>query len=173
MARRTNKNENPLQNLSALNDEIQFENYKQKTYFKHYCTLIPNNEREELYIDEVYESSLNNHKGIVYLLVIDGKIFKIGQSILSFKDRLGSYNTGKMSYRSRGTNSGANFWVLQSLLKLKTRVEVYLYGIEHKSWQFLNEKGTEPFPSSKSVEKVFLKYYKEVYDRLPIGCAQT
>ncbi len=170
---KTNKNENPLRSLKALKDEIKWEDYSHKDLFIHYCDLIPHHENEKLTIENIKDDKLTKAAGVIYAFVIDGKIFKIGQSIGTFKSRLGSYNTGKQSYRSRGTNSGANFFILQSIFGMKTeKVEVYLIAPNHRKWEALGETGTEAFPSAKIWERIILAKFKEKYEKLPIGNTQ-
>lgn len=172
MASRTNKNEDPLRSLAKLGDEQEWQTYDQRDHFSHICTLRPNRELERLDIADVHDDAKMPEPGMVYALVVDGKIFKIGHTITPFRKRVNSYNTGKGKYRSRGTNSGANYFILQSLLHFGCAVEVYGFYPDHKKWELFGESGFEAFPSSKTAEKILLKRFKESYERLPIGCTQ-
>ncbi len=169
---KVNKNEDPLRTLDQLADEVSWEEYADRERYVHAYTLNPNIVEERLEIVKVHDEAMEQQEGLVYVLVVGGKVFKIGQSIRSFRNRLGSYNTGKVKYRSRGTNSGANFFVLQSLLHFSHEVEVYIFAPQTKWWHFLGESGEEIFPSAKTVEKIFLQRFVEEHGRLPIGCGQ-
>jgi len=172
MAGRTNKNEDPLRSLAKLRDEQDWQTYDQRMLFAHICTLQPNLKLERLEVVTVHDDESMRKPGMVYALVVDGKIFKIGHTITPFKKRVNSYNTGKGKYRSRGTNSGANYFILQSLLHFGCAVEVYGFYPAHKKWELLGETGFEAFPSSKTAEKIFLNRFRKSYGRLPIGCTQ-
>ena len=168
-----NKNEKPLRSVGEISEEICWDEYEYSHLFEHYCTLYPNFKIEKIEIKVIHDESLTKREGLVYALVVENKIVKIGQSINTFKKRLGSYNTGKQSYRSRGTNSGANFFILQSLLNINKPIEVYLLTPDHKRWEILDVSGTEAFPSAKIWERVLLDKFKKTYGRLPIGDSQN
>ena len=132
---------------------------------------------EYLKLGEIHDPRTNTQEGLVYIMVIEGRIFKIGQSIVTFINRLGSYNSGKEDYRRDGekeqsTNSTTNYFVLQSTLNLK--LPVYIYGLfpEHKEWRIADRTGRDPHPPPKSVEKLLTNEFKEIYKKLPIGCTQ-
>lgn len=172
MASRTNKNENPLQSLADLQNEQKWETYDQRTHFSHICTLQPDLELKKLVVAAIHDEAKMRKPGMVYALVVNGKILKIGQTITALKKRVNSYNSGKTQYRIRGTNSGANYFILQSLLNFGCAVEVYGFYPTHKKWELFGESGFEAFPSSKTAEKILLKRFKKSHGRLPIGCTQ-
>ena len=173
MASKVNKNEVPLRKKSQLSGAVKFSEYIDAEHFEHICTVDASEDQEKLIIREIHNNKKMARTGLVYVLVVNDLIFKIGHSINDFKNRLGSYNTGKMAYRSRGTNSGANFYILQSLINLKWAVEVYGYYPSKRKWNLFDENGKEPIPSSKTAEGVFLRRFKEEYNKLPLGCSQT
>lgn len=139
----------------------------------HFCTLAPNHGEQKLEVKAVRDKGQRNRKGLVYVLVIDSRIFKIGHTINTFESRLRSYNTGRVSYRSRGTNSGANFFVLQSILGIGKNVAVHCFYPDQKKWNLLGETGHEAFPSSKTAERIILGRFRKKYGSLPIGCTQS
>ena len=110
--------------------------------------------------------------GLVYVFVIDGKIFKIGQSINNIKDRLQSYNCGKFEYRLKGTCSTTNFFVLQSLLKINEPVYVYAYFPEQPEYEVFNKKFKNNRPPLKTAENLIIQDFIDRYDKKPIGCTQ-
>ena len=174
MSRRlkTNKNENPLKRLEQISECPLWRSYPDQVFFTKLCVIKPEQEIEKLVMHEVCDEDKIKRAGLVYVLVVDGRIFKIGQTITPFKKRLDSYNTGQMKYRSRGTNSGANFFVLQSLLSLNKRIQVYAFFPEHKEWRLFDESGHEAFPSAKVAEKILIRRYEEKYGKKPLGCSQ-
>lgn len=169
---KVNKNESPIRTIREIKNEVKWDEYEYSSLFTHYCDVEPNFDNERLEIVHIHEYNLVDVKGIVYVLVVENRIIKMGQSINEFSSRLGSYNSGKMAYRARGTNSGANFFMLQSLLNIKKQVNVYLLAPNHKKWEVLGETGTEPFPPAKIWERILLNKFKSKYGKLPIGNTQ-
>ena len=167
-----NRNEQPLRSVKELDGSQRWADYFDRERFVHLCTLAPDNDRERLEVAAVHDEEGMKREGLVYAMVVDGRIFKIGQSINTFKNRLGSYNTGKMSYRSRSTNSGANFFILQSLLLFNEAVEIYAFFPPHRRWRLFGRTGHEAFPSTKVAERALLDRYAKRYGAKPIGCSQ-
>ena len=169
---RTNKNENPLRRREQIEPKIRWSKYMDKDLFTHLCTVVPDPEGERLSVGKIHDELLWKRRDMVYVFVLHGLILKIGQTTKTFEERLRSYNTGKMAYRSRGTNSGANFFILRSLLNIGSRVQVYGLYPEQKRWRYLGAEGTAAFPPAKVIEKVLLKRFAEEYGQKPIGCSQ-
>ncbi len=115
-----------LKSVNDLKDEIDYKDFEYKEYFNLLCELVPNNSLEKLEINAIDEKNMKN-KGLVYVFVIQGKIFKIGHSITPITKRVQSYNCGKVEYRKNGTCSTTNYFVLQSLLKINKIVQVYAF----------------------------------------------
>ena len=169
---RVNKNEQPLRSLEDLTESLPWSDYCDQEHFTRLCTVTPNHEQECLEITEVHDEDMMKQKGLVYAMVVDGRIFKIGQSINTLKSRLGSYNAGKMGNRFKGTCSTANFFILQSLLNLGKQVEIYAFFPPVKQWELFGKTGQEAFPSAKVAERILLARYEEKYGAKPIGCSQ-
>ncbi len=115
-----------LKSVNDLKDEIDYKDFEYKEYFNLLCELVPNNSLEKLEINAIDEKNMKN-EGLVYVFVIQGKIFKIGHSITPITKRVQSYNCGKVEYRKNGTCSTTNYFVLQSLLKINKIVQVYAF----------------------------------------------
>ncbi len=115
-----------LKSVDDLKDEIDYKDFEYKEYFNLLCELVPNNSLEKLEINAIDEKNMKN-EGLVYVFVIQGKIFKIGHSITPITKRVQSYNCGKVEYRKNGTCSTTNYFVLQSLLKINKIVQVYAF----------------------------------------------
>ena len=111
-------------------------------------------------------------RSCVYAMVIAGKIFKIGNAFRGMKGRIGSYNSGRTKYRTRGTNSGANYWILQSLIKMNTSAKFYAYYPPLKNCEAFCERVQESFPSAKTIEGVVIRKFESLYGEKPIGCTQ-
>ncbi len=153
---------NIIKNMNELKNEIKYTKFTYKDDFKHICYLVPNDKEECLdFISK--DDKLINERGLVYIFVLDGKIFKIGHSIRSIRDRVRNYNGAKAS-------GSTNYFVLQSLLKLGKTTKVYAYFPKKLKYKIFNKEGTDSFPSVKVLEKNILKDFRKKYSKLPIGC---
>ena len=123
MAKKKNRNIQIIRSFEELRNEIDYDDFEYKDYFSLICNLIPNREKERLDIEAIDVDACQDH-GLVYVFVIKGKIFKIGESITPIIKRIQSYNCGKIEYRINGTNSTTNYFVLQSLLSIGEKVQV-------------------------------------------------
>jgi len=141
MPKKFNKNDNPIKKFSELADEIGYRAFQYKKRFQHICDLHPDNENEKLTIQAVEDEKYIKQSELVYIFVIKGKIFKIGSSTHSIKERVGSYNAGKEKYRKPGTNSTTNYFVLQSVLKIGIKINVYAYFPKKRPYNTFGKKG--------------------------------
>ncbi len=171
MAKKKNKNIIPLTSINELIDEIKYSAVNFKTYFKKICEILPVPEQEKLMLQNGNDENLNK-QGLVYIFVINGYIFKIGQSIKSIKNRIQSYNCGKVEYRIAGTNSTTNYFVLQSLLKINAVVEVYAYFPETLSYTVFDKVFADSYPPAKRAENMLMEDFIKTYNKKPIGCTQ-
>jgi hypothetical protein len=171
MAKVKNRNIIVLKNIDDLKNEVNYNDFEYRQYFSHLCNLIPNIQRERLDIEVLDEKNIDR-KGFVYVFVIDGKIFKIGQSITTIKERVNSYNCGKTEYRISGTNSTTNYFVLQSLLKINKNVKVYAFFPEQPKYIIFGKEYQDSLSTSKRAEKEILKDFIKNHNKKPIGCSQ-
>ncbi|MCQ2980983.1 GIY-YIG nuclease family protein, partial [Helicobacter pylori] len=118
------------------------------------------------------EKNMKNER-LVYVFVIQGKIFKIGHSITPIMKRVQSYNCGKVEYRKNGTCSTTNYFVLQSLLKINKIVQVYAFFPEQPTYTLFGKTYQDSFSTSKRVENVILENFIKIHNKKPIGCTQT
>ncbi len=172
MKKNKNRNIVLLKSINDLNNEFDYTDFKYKEYFFHLCNLIPNNNQEKLDIEIINEDFINK-EGLVYIFVIENKIFKIGNTITSIIKRVQSYNCGKVEYRISGTNSTTNYFVLQSLLKINKKIEVFAFFPDKPEYELFGKKYKDSFPPSKRAEKIILNDFIKLYKRKPIGCSQT
>lgn len=72
-----------------------------------------------LVIDDMYNQYLyNTAEGLVYCFVVDGILFKVGQTSTTMRKRIKSYNCGQSAYRKNGTCSVTNYFILSSLVSM-------------------------------------------------------
>ena len=170
MAKYTNRLDEPLKKMSSLADQVPWQMYEHSEDFQYLCRIAPDKENERLVItDEIKE---NMNRSCIYIMVIEGRIFKIGTALRGIRGRISSYNSGRTKYRVRGTNSGANYWVLQSLLNLEKEAIFFAYYPPVQKCTIFGETLDEPFPSAKSVEGVIIRRFEDRYKKKPIGCTQ-
>ncbi len=172
MAKKKNRNIVILKDIDDLQNEISYNEFEYKDYFSHLCNLIPNNELEKLEIEVIDEEKIKT-EGLVYVFVIEGKIFKIGHTITPITKRIQSYNCGKTEYRISGTNSTTNYFVLQSLLKINKKVNVYAFFPQKPKYSLFGEEYQDSFPVSKRAENIILENFIKKHNKKPIGCTQT
>ncbi|MDR3290095.1 MAG: hypothetical protein LBT02_02310 [Rickettsiales bacterium] len=168
-----NRNDILLGNFDNLKNEANYSDFKDyQKYFIHLCDLQPNLEKERLEIINC-EIDYLNKEGFVYIFVIKDKVFKIGESTTSIKDRIQSYNCGKKTYRKNGTCSTTNYFTLQSLLNINTSIEVYAYFPDEVEYIVL---GNEIYKGSASPAKVaegfVIKKFTSIFNKKPIGNIQ-
>lgn len=161
-----------LKNVEDLKDELDYKDFRYKKFFFHLCNLIPNIKDEKLDIEPVNKDFINK-KGLVYIFVIQNKIFKIGNTITSIIKRIQSYNCGKIEYRIVGTNSTTNYFVLQSLLKINKKVKVFAFFPEQPKYKIFGKVYQDSFSPSKRAEKIILNDFVKEYNKKPIGCSQV
>jgi len=170
-----NKSDIPLHSIDQISNKFTWNNFPFKEHFRFVGILEAKEIREKgtnkISFIECSDIDLLK-KPCVYALIIEDKLFKVGQTGDSLKGRIQSYNTGQQKYRSRGTNSVTNYWALQSLTKIGKKIKVYAYFIHSKKYEIFGEEGTEVFPSSKTVERHVLAKLKKDFGELPIGCTQ-
>lgn len=168
-----NKNRNivVLKSIEDLKNEVDYDDFEYKKYFSFLCNLTPNNESEKLDITN-FDEDVIKKEGFVYVFVIEGKIFKIGQTITSIRDRISSYNCGKIEYRINGTNSTTNYFVLQSLLKINKTVDVYAFFPEQPKYTIFGKSYQDSLSTSKRAEKEIIKDFIAKHKKKPIGCSQ-
>lgn len=166
-----NRNISLLTSIRDLKDEVSYDDFEYKEDFSIICRLIPNVDKEKLDI-EIIDVENCKKSGLVYLFVIDNKIFKIGQSITPITKRIQSYNCGKVEYRINGTNSTTNYFVLQSLLKINLPVDVYAFFPDQPEYELFGKKYQDSWQVSKRAENIIINDFIKNHNKKPIGCTQ-
>ncbi len=109
----------------------------------------------------------------VYVLLINGKIVKFGDTTKTLKDRWGSYSAGIKENRDKGTCSTTNYFISQVIRRaLNDGVTVELWGYDIPT-QFST---IDVFGETKSAiidvvtyyESKLLELYQTTYNKLPI-----
>ena len=78
------------------------------------------------------EEKYNSYRELIYAIVIDGRIVKIGGTYVGMKGRHGSYNCGTRKARAKGTCSVTNFDITETqfaALQDGKTVEWYVYDV--------------------------------------------
>ena len=78
------------------------------------------------------EEKYDSYRELIYAIVIDGKIVKIGGTYVGMKGRHGSYNCGTRKARAKGTCSVTNFDITEyqfTALRQGKTVEWYVFDV--------------------------------------------
>ena len=172
MVKKKNRNIVLIKSITELKKETNYADFQYKKYFIHLCNLIPNKKAEKLEIEKVNSQNIEN-SGLVYVFVINKKIFKIGQTITTIAKRIQSYNCGKTEYRIAGTNSTTNYFVLQSLLNINKTINVYAFFPETPEYTIFGKKYQSSYPPTKTAEHKILEDFISKFGQKPIGCTQS
>lgn len=131
------------------------------------------NQLEEKWDMEIVDNRYATQQDLIYALVVDGKLFKLGKSITTMKGRIQSYHCGKNAYRLKqnATNSATNWFILQSVLAINKPVYIYVMYIPHtkgyfKGWTYQNR-------ISKEIEGKLITAFYQQYGFKPIGNKQN
>ncbi len=170
--KKQNKNDIPIKNIKEIDNEVLYANFHLKDYFIELCNLIPNIEKEKIEIEAITKEKMSA-EGFVYVIVVDKKILKIGQSITNITKRIQSYNCGKQSYRDAGTCSTTNYWILQTLLNLNLLAKVYAFFPEPPTYFLFGKQYKNNIPITKKAENEILNSFINKFGKKPIGCIQT
>lgn len=108
-----------------------------------------------------------------YVLVIDGKIVKFGDTTKTLNDRWGSYSAGIKENRDRGTCSTTNYFiseVIRQYLKEGFEVELWGYNIptEFITIDVFGESKKAVIDVVTYYESKLLELYQTTYNKLPI-----
>ena len=170
-----------LTHKNQLVNELKWDDFKIKTPDGQYLTandfeLIaignPNINSERWDMD-IIDMRYKTKEDLIYALVLDGKLLKIGKSITTMQKRVQSYHCGKNAYREKAnaTNSATNWYILQSVLAINLPVYIYvLYAPrtdgEFMGWIYHNR-------ISKEIESKLISAFYDQYGFKPIGNKQS
>ena len=169
--KKANKTDEIIKTWEELKDEVNYSTYNYKDYFVHLCDLNPNPHTEKLEIVNLNEE-YRNVEGLIYIFVIDDKIFKIGQTTKTFTDRINSYNCGQKANRQKGTCSVTNYYILQSLLSICKPINVYAYIVPKATYEIFREVVISAEAPSKYAERILTVDFEKKYGQKPIGSIQ-
>lgn len=108
-----------------------------------------------------------------YVLLIDGRIVKFGDTTKTLNDRWGSYSAGIKENRDRGTCSTTNYFiseVIREYLKKGIKVELWGYNIptEVITIDVFGESKKAVVDVVTYYESKLLELYQTTYNELPI-----
>ncbi len=170
-----------LTHISQLNNQLNWKDFCINTPdgslltpndFKLVAVGHPNQQKEKWDM-EIIEECYSTQEDLIYALVIGGKLLKIGKTIKTMKNRVGSYHCGKNAYREKenATNSATNWYILQSVLSIDMPVYIYALYVPRTDGEFMG--WTYHNRISKEIEgKLIAAFYKK-YGFKPIGNKQN
>ena len=170
-----------LTNKDQLRNELLWEDFKINTPNGQSLTAAdfdliaignPNNQNERWDMD-IKDPRYLTQEDLIYALVIDGKLLKIGKSITTMKKRVQSYHCGKNAYRekSNATNSATNWYILQSVLAINLPVYIYVLFVPRTDGKFMG--WTYHNRISKEIESILITAFYNQYGFKPIGNKQN
>ncbi len=169
-----------LTDISELSAQVDWDDFSlpapERELTKDDFSLIaigkPNREKEKWDM-EIVDVRYSKREDLIYVMVIGGKILKIGKSITTMKNRVDSYHCGKDSYRVKknATNSATNWFILQSVLAINLPVYIYALYIPQTEGKFFG--WTYPNRVSKEVEGKIITAFIKKYGFKPIGNKQN
>ena len=170
----TRKSDKLLERVEQIGDKFIWEKFTCRKYFKHVCVIEPKiideNKRKLVVVGSPSQKDMN--RACVYAMVVEGRIFKIGQTSVGIKKRIESYNSGQKSFREAGTTSVTNYWTLQSLTNIGENIDMYCLFPEEKEYVCFKVSGKTAFPPAKNIEKIIINKIEEKHGEKPIGCTQ-
>lgn len=130
-----------------------------------------------LIIDDMYNQYLyNTAEGLVYCFVVDGILFKIGQTSTTMRKRIKSYNCGQPAYRKNGTCSVTNYFILSSLVSMyESGSDIMLYiwkAYDSVTKTAFGGQYVSSATSAKLSEGELICDFEERYGSVPCGCVQ-
>lgn len=152
----------------------EWESFPLKDMFSLLGELNPSSEKEKLDWTPIYDD-IDNIEGVVYAFVLKNsrKLYKIGKTDTTLKERITSYNCGKTDYRKNGTCSVTNYKTLQSFINIGEPIEVYGYITPKAQLVFNGEIIDISCSPSKYIEGFFLEAATNWNgEKLP-GCVQN
>jgi hypothetical protein len=113
------------------------------------------------------------HEHWVYVLVMDGKVLKCGDSTMTLKGRWGSYSAGTRKSRDRGTCSTTNYFIseiIRASHRLGYKFELYGYAIPpiYADVNIFGEVETCRGDFVSRFESKLMKKFVDNFDHLPI-----
>lgn len=172
-----------------INKTVSFEDYNRKEYFIPIADIILDNEvfpsgkkqgakkRNTLiqFVPKISDEDFNKKSEWLYLLVINGRIVKIGGTRTGLKGRVASYLCGH-HIEERGKSgdcsktNGFIYNTFEFYLSLGCKIE--MYGYELPKTEFTIEIFGKPTKITAQTyhayESTFLEDYKKMYNEYPL-----
>ena len=165
-----NRNDQPLITPDTSIRWVDYEDHHQFHKLGE-ITFGPNTRGNEKMI---FSPLCEDRRALVYALVVDGYIQKIGKTATTFKDRTQSYDCGKDSYRKNVTCSTTNWFVrttLKNFFNKGHKIEIYAYHMKATKVEYGFGLFREDFSDPKELEKTILAKMKK-QNKFPVLCTQ-
>jgi len=168
-----------LKSMEELNNEFNWSEFSVSTPTEtidttHFELIAIGNpdQKNESWVMDIKNNKYKTTDDLIYVLVIEDKIFKIGKSITTMEKRIGSYHSGKNAYREKenATNSSTNWFVLQTVLAINKPVYIYVLYVPQTKNSFMG--WTYHNRVSKEIETLLLAAFNKKYKKNPIGNKQ-
>jgi hypothetical protein len=161
-----------LDNFQDINDFLSKSQYGY--HFKKIARIEKSSIKASGY-NVLTNENYENKSGVIYILTINGKIIKIGESGETLKERFASYSAGTEKNRESGTSSTTNYIVsrtIRSALMLNSKIELYAYepfipiikimlGEKERSFDAVKD-------TAKKIENLITEDFISIYGNKPI-----
>ena len=170
----TRKSDKLLEKVGQIGNKFMWKQFTYRKSFKLVCVIKPKtiNTRQRKLVVVGSPSEKDMNRACVYVMVVAGRIFKIGQTSVGIKQRIESYNCGQKRFRKAGTASVTNYWTLQSLTNIGKNIHMYCLFPKQKKYTFFGVSGKTAFPPAKNIEKIIINKIEKKHGKKPIGCTQ-
>lgn len=121
----------------------------------------------------VVDDEFKNHRQWTYILVINGRVIKIGDTTVTLLDRWGSYSAGTKVARKDGTCSTTNYFiseVVRTALGMGYSVQLYGYPIPNQyiEQNVFGKKVSVLVDSVKYYETYAIDKFVDLYGKTPV-----
>jgi dimeric dUTPase (all-alpha-NTP-PPase superfamily) len=164
---------------------ILFEEYTQREYFTHVANIVSDNELNALgvkkrntviqFIPTIPSKKFSQKTEWLYLIVINGRIVKIGGTRTGLKGRVSSYLCGHHipERKKSGDCSKTNGYIYNTLdfyLELGCHIEMYGYELPRIEFtvSILEKDVNVVAQTYHAYESTFLEDYKDTYGDYPV-----
>jgi hypothetical protein len=158
-----------------IDNEPNIQDYLEKAKLTDYIipiAEITSSDKKCGYYVEVY-NSYKDHNQWVYILTIQDKIIKIGDSTMTLSGRWNSYSAGTRSAREKGTCSTTNYYISEIIrvaLNMKLEVKLYGYPIPNRIYDIdvFGDKESALADFVKLYEGKMIERFNNIYGKLPV-----
>ena len=170
------KKNNYIQQFVDLSNEPTIADFIKKAKLENYLSkvaTIQSSTNKKCEYQVSIEPTYKKHIQWAYVLVINDRIIKCGDSTMTLQGRWSSYSAGTRQNRDRGTCSTTNYFIseiIRQALKNNMAVELWAYPIPNIT-QTIDVFGDAENALCDFVtyyESKLLKRFSDIYGKLPI-----